>query len=76
MSDMTKSFQIEGMHCTSCAMTIDWEIEDVEGVRESRTSYADGRTTVIFDPAVASESEIAAAITRAGFRAQASTASR
>ncbi len=67
MSEVSKAFRIDGMHCTSCAMTIDWEVEDVTGVREARTSYADSRTTVTFDPALVSDDDIAAAITRAGF---------
>ncbi len=70
MNDLTKTYRIEGMHCTSCAMTIDWEVEDVPGVRDAKTTYAAGTTIVTFDPAVASEESIAAAIARAGFQAQ------
>lgn len=72
MSEPTKRrFEIAGMHCTSCAITIDWEIEDLPGVAESRTSYADARTEVVFDPDRVSEAEILAAIGRAGFTARA-----
>lgn len=38
------------MHCTSCAMNIDGELEDTEGVKESNTSYAKQETEVTFDP--------------------------
>ncbi len=37
------------MHCTSCAFNIDGELEDNEGVKESKTNYAKQQTEVIFD---------------------------
>jgi copper chaperone CopZ len=58
------------MHCASCAVSIDWEIEDLPGVEEARTSYAEGRTRVTFDPGAVSVDEIVAAVGRAGFTAQ------
>lgn len=42
------------MHCTSCAMNIDGELEDSEGVKESKTNYAKQVTEVTFDPEVTS----------------------
>ncbi len=42
-------FKIKGMHCTSCAMNIDGELEDTEGVRLTKTSYAKQQTEVTFD---------------------------
>lgn len=41
---------IFGMHCTSCAMNIDGELEDTEGVKEAKTNYARQQTEVTFDP--------------------------
>lgn len=41
---------IFGMHCTSCAMNIDGELEDAEGVKEAKTNYAKQQTEVTFDP--------------------------
>ena len=38
------------MHCTSCAMNIDGELEDTEGVKEAKTNYAKQQTEVTFDP--------------------------
>ncbi len=37
------------MHCTSCAFNIDGELEDTEGVKESKTNYAKQQTEVVFD---------------------------
>ncbi len=46
----TVKLNISGMHCTSCAMNIDGELEDTEGVKESKTNYAKQLTEVTFDP--------------------------
>lgn len=46
----TVTFKIKGMHCPSCAMNIDGELEDVAGVTSATTSYAQSRTKVTYDP--------------------------
>lgn len=43
-------FNIIGMHCVSCAINIDGDLEDLDGVLEARTSYATAKTEIIFDP--------------------------
>ena len=65
------TLRIAGMHCTSCAMAIDLELEDLPGVAEARTSYARGTTQVVFDPARVGLDAIVAAIREAGYTAQA-----
>lgn len=54
----TVTFKIVGMHCTSCAMNIDFELEDLEGVKEVSTNYAKQQTIVTFDPTVVKLGEI------------------
>ena len=44
-----KKFKIDGMHCTSCAMNIDFDLEDLEGVKSSKTSYAKQETEVEYN---------------------------
>jgi copper chaperone CopZ len=46
----TVTFKISGMHCTSCAINIDGELEDTVGVVSATTSYAKSETVIIFDP--------------------------
>lgn len=46
----TVTLKITGMHCTSCAMNIDFELEDIEGVKEASTNYAKQKTIVTFNP--------------------------
>ena len=69
-------FVIEGMHCTSCSMTIDWELEDLPGVSEASTSYAKAVTEVQYDPSQTSMQDILTAIERAGFTASPAQATR
>lgn len=53
-----KEFKIEGMHCTSCAMNIDFELEDTEGIKEATTNYAKQQTEIVFDPDKVPEEKI------------------
>ncbi|KXK12004.1 MAG: Zinc-transporting ATPase [Microgenomates bacterium OLB23] len=46
----TQKIIISGMHCTACAMNIDFEIEDLDGVSSSSTNYAQQYTSVTYDP--------------------------
>lgn len=62
-------FKITGMHCTSCAMNIDGELEDTEGVKESKTSYAKQETEVAFDESRISEKKIQDIIKSVGYSA-------
>lgn len=64
-------FKVQGMHCQSCATNIDWELEDLDGVADARTSLAAGLTEVSFDPAKLGPAELMAAIQKAGFSAEA-----
>lgn len=40
--------KVTGMHCVSCAMSIDGALEDTEGVLKSKTNFAKGETEVEF----------------------------
>lgn len=57
------------MHCTSCAMNIDGELEDTEGVIESKTSYVKQLTEVTFNPEKLDENKIIKIIKKAGYTA-------
>ncbi len=67
---MTKlKLKIDGMHCTSCAMNIDGELEDTEGVKESNTNYAQQTTEVEFDDTKVSLQKIISIIKTVGYSA-------
>lgn len=70
MSKMVKKkLKIDGMHCTSCAMSIDGELEDTEGVKSSSTSYAKQQTEVEFEPEKIREEGIIDVIKKVGYTA-------
>jgi len=69
MTLQRRTFRIAGMHCASCAITIDWELEDMDGVVEAKTSYAHNCLTVVLDPLLVGEAQIMDAVARAGFAA-------
>ncbi len=66
---MKKKFKITGMHCTSCAMTIDMDLEDLEGVKSAKTSYAKMKTEVELDGDKVSDDLILATIKTSGYNA-------
>ena len=55
------------MHCVSCSLTIDGDLEDADGVKRAHTNYAKALTEVEFDPAKTSEKAIMAIIKKAGY---------
>ena len=66
-------FNIIGMHCTSCAMNIDGDLEDyVKGVKSARTSYAKQECEVEFEEKVTIE-QITSQIKETGYQAEVKT---
>ncbi len=55
------------MHCTSCAMNIDGELEDTEGVVEANTNYAKEITEVKFEPEKIAPEKIKEIIASTGY---------
>ena len=64
-----KKFKIDGMHCTSCAMNIDGELEDTEGVKSASTNFAKGMVEVEYDSSKLDDKKIISAIKTAGYSA-------
>lgn len=68
--EKTIKLKISGMHCTSCAMNIDGELEDIGKVKSASTSYAKQETEVVFDDEIISEEEIKAIVQRVGYEVE------
>jgi len=62
-----KKLKIEGMHCTSCAMNIDFDLEDVR-VKAS-TNYAKQVTEVEYDEEKITLQKIIEVIKNTGYKA-------
>jgi len=61
--------KIDGMHCSSCAMNIDMDLEDIDGVKDVRTNYAKGITEVEFDEGKQSVDQLISIIDKTGYNA-------
>ncbi len=60
-------FKISGMHCNTCSLNIDWELEETKGVTKVSTSYARQETEVIYDEALISQEKIIEVIKKTGY---------
>ncbi len=56
------------MHCVSCAMSIDFDLEDL-GVKNAKTSYAKQETEVEFDEERIKPQAIIDQIKKTGYKA-------
>lgn len=62
--------RIEGMHCTSCAINIDFDLEDLNGVKNVKTSYAKEEAEVEFDDESIGINEILKTVEKTGYKAE------
>ena len=69
MATTTHVFQVEGMHCGSCALLIDDALEDLPGVHSTQTKMKHGRSTVELDANQSSIEDVIHAIEQLGYRA-------
>lgn len=60
-------FQIRGMHCVGCAMTIDGVLEDLLGVKSATTNYARQFVDVVYDDSQVTEELMVGAVEDAGY---------
>lgn len=65
-----KLLTITGMHCVSCSMSIDGELEDTNGVKSAKTSYAKGQCEVEFDETIVTTDEIIQLVKKTGYQAE------
>lgn len=62
-----KKLKIDGMHCNSCAMIIDFDLEDLEGIKSAKTSYAKCECEVEFDSVKVGEKDVIETIKKSGY---------
>ena len=63
------TFDIEGMTCASCNLTVKVAAEKVDGVVAAKASFDTKQAVVDFDPSKTSAAAIADAITKSGYTA-------
>lgn len=62
------SFTVGGMHCATCALTIQDSLKEVPGVADARVNFALGKAVVDYDASVASEARLRKAVEDAGYK--------
>jgi Cu+-exporting ATPase len=62
------SFQIEGMHCASCAVTIEHALEKTPGVKEANVNFALAKATVEYDDATLKEMDVLDVVVKTGYQ--------
>lgn len=65
----TAILEIDGMHCDGCARTIEALLSIEPGVRKATVSFKTQEARILFDPRVAKDDQLAAAIQKAGYSA-------
>ena len=64
-----KKFKIWDMHCTSCAMNIDFDLEDTEGIKKAATSYASQICEAEYEETMIDHRKIIEVIQKIGYKA-------
>lgn len=64
------SFQIKGMHCASCAITIEKALGERSGVSGANVNYALARATVEFDDSKIQDSDLHEVVKKEGYQVE------
>jgi Cu+-exporting ATPase len=67
MAETTITFKVLGMTCTMCALTIEKQLSDLEGVTRANVNFALGQATVTYDPKRAAPKLLVQAIRDVGY---------
>ncbi|MGZ4902007.1 MAG: copper ion binding protein, partial [Halobacteriota archaeon] len=67
MADTTITFKVLGMTCTMCALTIEKQLSDQEGVVRANVNFALGQATITYDPQRIAPKQLAQAIREVGY---------
>ena len=65
----TETFDIQGMTCATCALTVEKAVGKLAGVEEASVNLATEKLTVTYDGQNLSLSQIVEAVTKAGYQA-------
>ncbi len=68
-NEVTQSFAVENMTCPACPFTVKKAMARVEGVKSVIVNFDAKTATAIFDPAVTTTQDIAAASANVGYPA-------
>ncbi len=71
MPDNTKKqgYNISGMHCASCALTIENNLKKLPGIKTANVNFATQKATVEYDCDNCDDQKVFQAVKSAGYRA-------
>jgi Cu+-exporting ATPase len=67
MAESTVTFKVLGMTCTTCALTIEKQLSDQEGVTRANVNFALAQATVTYDPARIDPKQLVQTIRSVGY---------
>ncbi|HQU32438.1 MAG: heavy metal translocating P-type ATPase [Planctomycetia bacterium] len=70
MAEQTIKFDIIGMHCVNCAMTIERRLKDLQGVKSARINFSRTTGIVTYDADVTNKTQIVKYIKEIGYAAK------
>lgn len=62
------TLKLSGLHCSSCSLNIDSDLEDLPGVISTSTSYAKQESTIVYDPTLTSPTKFIEVISKLGYQ--------
>ena len=69
LSGTTVNLSLTGMHCSSCAVNIDLTLEDLAGVLDSHTNYAQSISRIKLDPTKLKVDDLIKEVEKLGYSA-------
>ncbi len=67
----TATLPLVGMHCTSCSLTIQKTVSELEGIREAQVNYTTGQLNVQYEPDKVDLAAIGGAVRSSGYEVNA-----
>lgn len=67
---MKTTLKIDGMHRGACALNVDDALEELDGVRRSKTSYLRARTKIDYDETRVTPAALQRAVTQLGYESR------
>lgn len=69
-AEKTVTLKVDNMTCAMCPITVRKALEQVEGVQSAQVDFDAKTATVVYDPDMASVSDLTQATTNAGYPSQ------
>lgn len=65
---LDKTFTVEGLDCADCAAKLEKRVERLPGIKEVQLNFATAKLKVVYDQAIANETEIMKAVIDSGYQ--------